>query len=125
MSADHPNQSTRWIAIAGRCLIAVLFAGGAVQKALDPAPAMALLAGLSLPEVLVWQALVFNAVAAVLLVAGLWLERVALALATYCIVTSVFHYVPEDAWQISILVKNWAIAGGCLCLAALAREQRM
>ncbi|HSF65174.1 MAG TPA: DoxX family protein, partial [Paracoccaceae bacterium] len=43
---------------------------------------------------------------------------VALALAGYCAVTSLFHWIPGDPWQMSIFVKNWAIAGGCLILAA-------
>ena len=40
---------------------------------------------------------------------------VALGLAAYCGVTSVFHLIPSDPWQMSIFVKNWSIAGGCLC----------
>ena len=36
--------------LAGRVLLAALFVAGAVQKALDPAPAQALLAGIGLPE---------------------------------------------------------------------------
>lgn len=103
---------------AGRVLIAVLFLGGAVQKWVNPAPVMQLLAGWQLPEVLVWPALVFNAVAGLCLVLGLWVRPVALGLAVYCAVTSVFHFLPEDPWQMTIFVKNWAIAGGCLILAA-------
>lgn len=29
-----------------------------------------------------------------------------------------FHFVPSDPWQMSIMIKNWAIAVGCLILAA-------
>jgi len=47
----------------------------------------------------VWPALVFD-------------------LGAYCAVTSLFHYIPGDPWQMSIFVKNRAIAGGCLVLAA-------
>ena len=52
------------------------------------------------------------------LIAGRRLWEWGLALAAYCALTSVFHLVPDDPWQMSIFVKNWAIAGGCLCLAA-------
>jgi putative oxidoreductase len=103
--------------LAARFLIAVLFLGGAVQKALDPAQVRALLSGLGLPEVLIWPALVFNAVAGLLLLSGRGVTVVALLLAAYCGVTSVFHLIPSDPWQMSIFVKNWAIAGGCLALA--------
>ncbi|MDG4650006.1 DoxX family membrane protein [Roseibacterium sp. SDUM158017] len=104
--------------LVGRILIAALFLGGAVQKAADPAPVMGLLARVGLPGVLVWPAMVFGAVLGVALVAGVAVRAAALALAAYCAVTSAFHFIPEDAWQMTIFVKNWAIAGGCLVLAA-------
>ena len=104
--------------LAGRVLIAMLFLGGAVQKAASPGDVMGLLAGRGLPEWLIWPALAFDAVAGLALVLGVGVRPMGYALAAYCAVTSVFHYIPSDPWQISIFVKNWAIAGGCLCLAA-------
>ncbi|MFT6091341.1 DoxX family membrane protein [Sulfitobacter sp.] len=102
----------------GRYLLAVLFLAGAVQKTLDPAPAGALLAGYGLPEWLVWPALAFNALAAGLLLAGRYLKPIGRTLAVYCLLTSVFHFVPDDPWQMSIMIQNWALAGGCLILSA-------
>ncbi len=102
--------------LAGRVLLALLFAGGAVQKATSPSETQALLASLSLPTVLIWPALLFNAVGAFCLITGLWLRPMAVLLALYCMVTSVFHLIPSDPWQMSIFVKNWAIAGGLLML---------
>ncbi|QUJ75358.1 DoxX family membrane protein [Sulfitobacter albidus] len=107
----------------GRLLLALLFLAGAAQKGIDPAPAQALLADWGLPVWLIWPALVFNAVGALCLISGVWLGPVALALAGYCAVTSLFHFIPSDPWQMSILVKNLAIAGGLLCLAARAMSQ--
>ena len=106
--------------IAGRWLIAALFAAGAVQKALDPDPAALLLTGRGLPAWLEWPALTYDAAAAIALIAGWRVVPVALSAAAYCGATSVFHLVPDDPWQISIFVKNWAIAGGCLSLAVAA-----
>lgn len=77
-----------------------------------------LLAGKAWPEWLVWPALVFNLIAGIILVLGIWTRPVAGLLAAYCVVTSLFHFIPGDRWQMSIFVKNWAIAGGCLALAA-------
>ncbi|WP_368667865.1 DoxX family protein [Palleronia pontilimi] len=108
---------SRYLQIVGRVLLAALFAAGAVQKAVDPGQVEGLLRGMGLPGWLVWPALVFNGLGAVALVAGLWLRPVALLLAAYCMVTSVFHFIPADGWQMSIFVKNWAIAGGLLVLA--------
>ena len=111
----------RTLDLTGRILIAALFAAGAVQKFASPAQVMGLLAGVGLPPLLVWPAAAFNAGAAVALVAGWRVRPVALLLAAYCGVTSVFHLIPADPWQMSIFVKNWAIAGGLLVLAASRR----
>ena len=116
----YVKRMDKFIDLTGRVLLAALFAAGTVQKAVDPSAAASLLADKGLPEVLVWPALVFNAVLAVALVLGWRLKFVALAAALYCMVTSVFHFIPSDGWQMSIFVKNWAIAGGLLCLAARA-----
>lgn len=104
--------------LVGRLLIAALFVGGAVQKALDPAQVADMLRGWGLPGGLVWAALVYNAVAALALITGVGARLAALSLAGYCGLTSFFHLIPEDPWQMTIFVKNWAIAGGCLILAA-------
>ncbi len=110
--------------ILGRILLAALFAAGAVQKLLEPQAAEALLSARGLPTLLVWPALAFNAVVAVCLLAGIRLAPIALSAALYCMVTSVFHFLPGDPWQMSIFVKNWAIAGGLLVLFAHALPNR-
>lgn len=112
------TRINRRLDLAGRILLAALFVAGAVQKIASPAEVMDLLAGAGLPPQLVWPAAAFNAGAAVALVAGWRLRMVALALAAYCAVTSFFHLIPADPWQMSIFVKNWAIAGGFMVLAA-------
>jgi putative oxidoreductase len=104
--------------LAGRVLIAALFLLAALQKGANPLPVEILLAARGWPIWLVWPALVFNLVAGLALVLGLWVRETALCLAVYCAVTSLFHLIPGDPWQMSIFVKNWAIAGGCLVLAA-------
>lgn len=105
------------ILLSARLLISVLFLGGALQKLFSPADAQALLDTQGLPEWLVWPALVFNALAAVALILGVGVRPTAFVLAAYCAGTSYFHLLPSDPWQMSIFVKNWSIAGGCLALA--------
>lgn len=107
-----------------RLLLAILFFAGAVQKVMSPDAAQALLAGFGWPVWLVWPAMLFNAGAAMLLLLGRHVTATSRALALYCLVTSVFHYVPDDPWQMSILIKNWAIAGGLLALAAAVSGRR-
>lgn len=104
--------------LVGRVLIAALFAAGAAQKVAEPAPVQAMLTGIGLPALLVWPVAAANAAAALALVAGCAVRPIAAGLAAYCAGTSYFHFIPEDPWQMSIVVKNWAIAGGCLVLAA-------
>ncbi|WP_103334310.1 DoxX family protein [Pseudotabrizicola formosa] len=105
--------------LAGRLLIAALFAGGAMQKLADPAPVQTMLAGVGLPALLVWPVAGFNLIASVGLVLGPRVALWALALAAYCLVTSGFHWqLRADPWQVTIMVKNWSIAGGLLILAA-------
>jgi putative oxidoreductase len=106
------------LTLFGRILIALLFLAGAAQKTSNPAAVEALLAAHNWPLWLIWPAGVFNLGAGLALIAGIYTRPVAFALAIYCAVTSLFHYIPGDGWQMSIFVKNWAIAGGCLVLAA-------
>ncbi len=104
--------------LIGRILIAGLFLGGAAQKGTDPNAVQSLLAGMGWPVWLVWPAMAFNLMAGLALVFGVAVRPMAVALAFYSGLTSIFHYLPDDPWQMTIFVKNWAIAGGCLVLAA-------
>jgi putative oxidoreductase len=105
--------------LVGRILIALLFLGGAVQKFTAPGEVEAMIASVDLPIWLVWPVAVFNFVAALGLVLGPGVARWALVLAAYCIFTSYFHWqLRADPWQVTIVIKNWAIAGGLLILAA-------
>ncbi|MCS6624122.1 DoxX family protein [Roseibacterium beibuensis] len=105
--------------LTGRVLIAVLFLGGTFQKILDPSQVQGMLTGIALPAWLVWPVALFNLVAALALVFGPWVRAWALVLAAYCLVTSFFHWqLRADPWQVTIMVKNWSIAGGLLILAA-------
>jgi len=114
----------RYMILLGRLLLAALFVAGTLQKIIQPEAAQALLTDRGLPDFLIWPATVFNAFAAVCLTAGWWLSPVSLALALYCMVTSVFHFIPDDPWQMSIFVKNWAIAGGLLVLSGFTWPER-
>ncbi len=105
------------ILLVARVLIAALFVAGAAQKIVSPADAEGLLTGLGLPAVLVLPAMGFDTLAGLALIIGVWVRPVALLMAVYCGFTSIFHFIPADPWQMTIFVKNWAIAGGCLALA--------
>jgi putative oxidoreductase len=105
--------------LSGRLLIALLFLGGAAQKLGDPTPVATMIASFGLPTWMVWPVAAFNLIAALGLIFGPGVRTWALILAAYCIFTSYFHFqLRADPWQITIMVKNWSIAGGLLILAA-------
>jgi putative oxidoreductase len=107
------------INLVGRMLLALLFLGGAVQKFSDPAPVMQMISSIGLPEALVWPVAVFDLVAGFGLIFGPFVPLWALVMAGYCVFTSYFHWqLRADPWQVTIMVKNWSIAGGLLILAA-------
>jgi putative oxidoreductase len=107
--------------LVGRFLLATLFLAGAIQKALVPEVAEELLLEAGAPGWLVWPALGLNALLAIGLLVPRTVRLAALTAAGYCAVTSLFHLQPQDGWQMSIFVKNWALAGGFLALAAARR----
>lgn len=114
-----PEAVAPRLVAVGRFLLAMLFLGGAAQKILNPVPVQEMLEWIHLPPDLVWLAAVFNIVAGLALIANRGVVGTSIALAIYCLVTSLFHGVMfDDPWQVSIMVKNWAIAGGLLILAA-------
>ena len=115
---EHVTRGRAALEFTGRTLIAALFLGGFVQKIVSPGEAQALLTLIGLPGWLIWPAAVFNLCAGLALILGVAVRPVGLALALYCIATSVFHVALDDPWQMTIAVKNWTIAGGCLLLAA-------
>lgn len=120
-----PEAVAPRLVAVGRFLLALLFLGGAVQKVLNPTPVQEMLEWIHLPAALVWLAAAFNLGAGLALIANRGVVETAIALAIYCLVTSLFHGVMfDDPWQVSIMVKNWAIAGGLLILAAYEFDRR-
>lgn len=118
MPARVVRQTAEAGLFAGRLCLAGFFLAGALHKAFLPEVAEQMLTAHDFSPALIWPALVMNAFGAACLIMGLWLGPMAFLLALYCMATSVFHYIPEDPVQMSILLKNWAIAGGLLVLTA-------
>lgn len=113
------NDMNDILNLIGRVLIALLFIGGAIQKLTNPEPVQTMLLSVQVAAWGVWPLAVANLVAGLCLVMGPRVRVWAVLLALYCIATSYFHWqLRADPWQVTIAVKNWAIAGGLLILAA-------
>ncbi|MGR3467683.1 MAG: DoxX family protein [Shimia sp.] len=117
MNTKKPGWVVDVALLMARVLFGQLFVLGAVQKLVDVSAAQGLLADWGLPVGAAWAALGFNALAGAALILGWRVRAVAALCAAYCAVTSLFHFLPEDPWQMTIFVKNWALAGGGLALA--------
>ena len=105
--------------LVGRCLISLLFLGGALQKITDPDTVIQMLVGIGPPGWLVWLVAGFDLLAGLGLIFGPGVALWAAVMAVYCLFTSYFHWqLRADPWQVTIMVKNWSIAGGLLILAS-------
>ena len=106
------------IRITARSMIAILFLLSGVSKLTAPAVAMSYMADHSIPPMLVWPTIAFEIGAALALIGGLRLREVAFALAGFVLVAAAFfHRDIADKVQLTMMLKNIAIAGGLILLA--------
>lgn len=108
-------------ALAGRILLAVLFILAGVGKFADIAGTGAYMAQYGLPSILAAPVAVFEVLAGGLLILGLFQRMVSLGLAAFCIVSAlIFHSNLADQMQMTMFLKNIALAGGFLMVFAYA-----
>lgn len=107
--------------LAGRTLLAAIFLISGAGKIAAPAATAGYIEamGLPFPALGVLLAVIIEIGAGLLLVAGYRTRSVALLLAAFSIVTGVvFHGAIGDQNQLIHLLKNFAMAGGLLQVAA-------
>jgi putative oxidoreductase len=103
---------------AGRLLLGVLFLLAGISKLGSMEGFSQYLVGGGLPAFLAWPAAFFEVVAGVAIIVGFQTRIVALLLAGFCVITAImYHYIPTDQVQMTMMMKNLAIAGGLLVLA--------
>lgn len=110
------------IAAAGRVLLAVLFLMSGLSKLGAAAATTGYIAsaGLPLPSVAYVLTLVVEIGGGLLLLIGFRTRIVAAVLAAFCVAAAIFfHHDFADQNQIIHFIKNFAIAGGLLQLAAV------
>jgi len=116
------NQTnSAFLPLAGRILMAAIFVMSGIGKIANPSGTLGYInaMGLPFPELALAGAIGIEVVGGLLLIAGLYTRPVALALAAFSIVTGlVFHSAITDQNQMIHLMKNLAMAGGLLQIAA-------
>jgi len=105
----------------GRLLVATLFIISGIGKIADPAATQAGIAaaGVPVPVLAYSVAVLVELGGGLLLIVGYRTKGVAVVMALFCVTTAfLFHRVPNDMNQHIHFLKNLAIAGGLLQLAA-------
>jgi putative oxidoreductase len=117
----NKQLNTSVLPLAARILMAAIFVLSGVGKIANPAATLGYInaMGLPFPELALAGAVGVEVLGGLLLVAGLYTRPVALALAAFSVVTGlVFHSAIADQNQMIHLMKNLAMAGGLLQIAA-------
>lgn len=107
------------IQLIGRVMLALIFILSGVGKTFDTAGTAGYMQSVGLPSELLWPSIIFEIIAGVCIAIGYKTRWAAYLLAFFCIVTAViFHRNFGDQMQMILFLKNIAMAGGLLLLAA-------
>jgi putative oxidoreductase len=120
-TTTSPTVPTDALALIGRVLLAAIFVLSGIAKLGDPAGTAAYVAsaGLPAPTLAAWGAGLLETLGGIALIVGFRTRLFALALAGFSVVAAVFfHSALADQNQMIHFMKNFAIAGGLLQLAA-------
>jgi putative oxidoreductase len=105
--------------LAGRILLATIFLASGASKIAGYAGTAAYMQSQGVPGALLPLVILTEAGGGLLIVLGLWTRLAALGLAGFSVLTAlIFHAQFGDQIQMIMFMKNLAIAGGFLVLAA-------
>jgi len=114
-------MSTNIQLLIGRVLLSIIFivAGfGKLGSVAGTAGYMASM-GIPLPGITVWLVIALELLGGIAILLGFFTRYTAWALAAFCIASGYLgHFQPEDQMQMTSFMKNLAMAGGFLALAA-------
>ena len=105
--------------LIGRIVIGALFVIAAYNKAKGYGGSMAYFGrlGVPMPSISVPVIIAFEAIAGLMLIVGFQTRLAAIAIAVFCVAAALLaHTNIADGNQFNHLLKNFAIAGGCLAL---------
>lgn len=107
-------------ALVARILLAILFIMAGLGKLGDVQGFAGYMSSGGVPAILAWPVILFEILGGLAILIGYRTRIVALALAAFCVLSGLmFHLDPANQMQMTMLLKNLAIAGGFLALATL------
>src|SRR5690606_26040405 len=105
--------------LAGRIMLALIFIIAGAGKIADPASTAGYMQSMGVPAILLWPTIALELLGGIAIVVGFQTRLFAYALAIFTVLTAViFHSNFADSMQMTIFLKNIAIAGGFLLLAS-------
>ena len=109
----------KYIHLAGRILLAVIFILSGIGKLKDPTGTVAYMQSAGVPAILLWPTIALELLGGVALVIGFQTRLVAAALAVFTLIAAaMFHHNFADQEQMVNFLKNLSMAGGLLLLVA-------
>lgn len=113
------EKMTTYVPLVGRILIAPMFLLAGIGKLGDMAGFMGYMASGGVPTFLAWPTVALEVLGGAAILIGFQTRVAAFLLAGFCLLTALlFHLVPADQMQMTIFLKNVAVAGGLLMLVA-------
>ena len=113
---------TAFVQPLGRIMLALIFILAGVGKMMDPAGTMGYMQSEGLPGALLWPTIALEVLGGLAVAVGFKTRYAAIALAIFSVAAAViFHRNFADQMQMILFLKNIAMAGGLLLLAAGGR----
>jgi putative oxidoreductase len=104
--------------LAARVLLGLLFVAAGLGKLASVEGFAGYMASGGVPAFLAWPVVLFEILGGLALILGLQTRAAALALGAFCVVSgALYHFVPTDQMQMTMFLKNLALAGGYIALA--------
>jgi putative oxidoreductase len=109
----------KYVNLAGRILLAHIFLLAGLNKISGYSGTQGYMEAMGVPGELLPLVILLEIGGALALIAGWQTRLAAYALAVFCVVSAlIFHSNLADQMQMILFMKNWAMAGGLLVLAA-------
>ncbi len=118
------NKCKNYMSLIGRVLVGAFFVLSGIMKLMNPESVAALMASAGIPAagVLVWIVIIFLIVTGGSLIAGRMVCLMGILLSIYVFIVTLLFHLQGD--QILELLKNLALIGGLLFMAAACMDKK-